>query len=162
MAQFHNVVKKIKDLLEQNDCWFEMFEHKPVRTSEEAAKLRPDYFLSQGAKAMIVKAKNKGKVKFVMIVVPGDKRFDSKKTKKLLGTKDLSFASEKKVKEITEGVEPGGVPPFGDLFGLEVYVDKALFDNEKIVFNAGDRSVSIAIRSEDYKELANPEIVEII
>jgi len=162
MTQFHNNVSKIKALLEKNNCWFEMFEHQPVRTSEEAAKLRPDYSLSQGAKAMIVKAKNKGKIEFVMVVVPGDRRFDSKKVKKLLSIKDLSFASEEEVKEITGGVEPGGVPPFGNLFNLEIYVDKTLFDNEKIIFNAGDRRVSIAMKAEDYKKLINLKIVELI
>jgi prolyl-tRNA editing enzyme YbaK/EbsC (Cys-tRNA(Pro) deacylase) len=62
------------------------------------------------------------------------------------------------VKEITNGVLPGGVPPLGNLFGLEVYADNGLLGNEKIVFNAGDRSYSVAMRSKDYIDLVKPVI----
>ena len=60
------------------------------------------------------------------------------------------------------GVEPGGVPPFGNLFALRVIADPTLFENEKIIFNAGDRGFSVAMRSEDYRRLVNPEVVEIV
>ena len=36
----HPVAKQITDLLANNNCWFETFEHEPVRTSEEASKIR--------------------------------------------------------------------------------------------------------------------------
>jgi len=40
-------------------------------------------------------------------------------------------------------------------------VDPKLFQNEKIIFNAGDRRFSVAMKSEDYKKIVNPQIVEI-
>lgn len=54
---YHSITKTITDLLTQNNCWFKTFEHEPVRTSEEAAKIRPGYTLKQGAKALIVRVK---------------------------------------------------------------------------------------------------------
>jgi len=150
-------------LLTQNGYWFETFEHEEVRTSEEAAKLRTGYTIRQGAKALIVKIKQQGGIKkFVMVVIPGDKKFDNAKSKSILQAKEIRFATEEEVVEITNGVRPGGVPPFGNLFGLEVYVDPSLLQNEKIVFNAGDRRFSIGIKSQDYKKLVDPKIVEII
>ena len=161
--KYHPVVEKIKNLLEQNSCWFEAFEHEPVRTSEQAAKTRPGYTPSQGAKAIIVRAKEPGKGKrFVMLVLQGDKRFDQEKIKRQFNLGDIRFATEDEVKELTDGVLPGGVPPFGNLFNLEVIVDNDLLRNEKIVFNAGDRSCSIAMKSEDYIGLVNPKIGDII
>ena len=157
------MVKAIEDLLTQNGCWYETFEHEEVRTSEEAAKLRTGYTIKQGAKALIVKIKQPGGIKkFVMVVIPGDKRFDNVKSKDVLQAKEIRFATEEEVIEITNGVRPGGVPPFGNLFGLEVYVDPSLLQNEKIVFNAGDRRFSIGIKSQDYKKLVDPKIVEIV
>ena len=97
-----------------------------------------------------------------MLVMPGDVRFDSDKVKKLLGAKNLRFATEQEVFGITNGVLPGGVPPFGNLFDLEVFVDPLLLEHEKIIFNAGDRSFSIAIQSEDYVKLVGPKIVTIV
>ncbi len=156
---YHHVTKQITDLLEQNGCWFQTFEHEPVRTSEEAAKTRPGFTMHQGAKAMIVRALSPEKGKFfAMLVFPGDLRFDSKKAKAILGAKDLTFASEEEVGSLTGGVLVGGVPPFGNLFGLIVLADESLFANEKIIFNAGDRSFSVAMKSEDYKKLVNPKI----
>ena len=97
-----------------------------------------------------------------MLVISGYKRFDTDKVKRLLNAKDIRFATEEEVKEITKGVEPGGVPPFGNLFGLKTVVDRSLFNNEKIIFNAGDRRFSIAMKSEDYKTLVNPELESIV
>ena len=161
--KYHKTVEDIKDLLLKNSLWFETFEHEPVRTSEQAAKTRIGYSLKQGAKAIIIRVKKSGGDKFfAMLVMPGDTRFDSNKVKTFMGAKDIRFATEDEVKEITEGVLPGGVPPFGNLFGLEVIVDPKLFENEKIVFNAGDRSFSIAMKSKDYRDLVKPKIETII
>jgi Ala-tRNA(Pro) deacylase len=163
--QIHPVADKIESILREGGFWYEKFLHEPVRTSEEAAKVRPEYVQHQGTKALIVSAKqisadpvcNK---RFIMLVVPGDKQFDKKKVKSELGFTDVRFALEDEVAKITEGVLPGGVPPFGNLFGLPVFVDIAVFDNEKIIFNAGDRRVSIGMKSADYRTLVTPTIAD--
>lgn len=158
---YHPVSEKIKKLLEDNQMWFERFEHQPVRTSKEASQVRPNYSLSQGGKALIVRLKKDGEKTFAMIVVPGDKRFDVKAARKVLGASDIRFASEEEVDEITGGVVPGGVPPFGTIFGIPVYADRHIFLDEKMIFNAGDRSVSIGMKTEDYNTLVAPHIVDI-
>ena len=159
MEKYHLVVHKIIDLLKQHNYWFETFEHEPVRTSEEAAKIRSGYSLEQGAKALIVRVKySSSEKKFMMLVVPGNVRFDKQKVSEFLKTKDIRFATENEVSEITGGVELGGVPPFGNLFGLEVIVDPSLFENSKIIFNAGDRGFSVAMKSNDYVTLVKPII----
>ncbi len=159
---FHPVVDTILDLLRQNGCWFETFTHEPVRTSEDAAKLRTGYVLSQGAKALILSIKKEGSKRFVMVVIPGDQRFDPEKLRAALGAKSTRFATEAEVSEITNGVQLGGVPPFGQLFGLEVLADPSLLSQEKIIFNAGDRSFSVAMQSEDYQRLVQPRLAELV
>ncbi len=147
--------QQILDLLKKHKVWYETFEHKPVRTSEEAAKVRPGYSLHQGAKALILKVylKNK-KEDFIMFVLAGDAKIDKKVLKEKLAIKNFRFASAEEVEKMTNGVLPGGIPPFGNLFGLKTYVDKSLLDNEKIVFNAGDRSFSIAMKLSDYLKIS--------
>jgi Ala-tRNA(Pro) deacylase len=155
---YHPVVTKIRAVLDSAQAWYETFEHEPVRTSEEAAAIRPGYTINQGAKALIVRAKHPERGKhFVMFVLPGGQRFDQGKVKALFGFTDLRFATEAEVGEITGGVEPGGVPPFGTLFGLPVYADESLFLNERIVFNAGDKRFSVAMRAADYNTLVAPQ-----
>jgi Ala-tRNA(Pro) deacylase len=163
MNKYHSAVEKIKDILIEKGFWFEIFEHEPVTTSEEAANIRTGYELHQGTKALIIKAKVNQKEKdFIMVIVPGDKKFDTSKLKNVFGISDVRFATESEVSEITSGVQRGGVPPFGNLFSLETYVDASVFTNEKIIFNAGDRSVSIGMYSRDYKNIFPMHLGDII
>ena len=157
------MVSKIIELLESGGYWFETFEHEPVRTSEEAGKVRTGYSLAQGAKAMIVRVKKSTTDKsFVMLVLPGDRRFDFAKVKRLFEARDIRFATEEEVIKLTGGVLPGGVPPFGNLFDLPVVADPLLFENEKIVFNAGDRCFSVAMKSADYQKIVGPRVSDIL
>ena len=70
--------------------------------------------------------------------------------------------NECEVVELTGGVQIGGVPPFGNLFDLPIYADPSLFENEKMVFNAGDRGFSVAMKSADWQTLTQPKIVNLI
>lgn len=160
--RYHPVTEQITDLLSQTNCWFQIFEHDPVRTSEEAARVRTGFTLDQGAKAMIIKAKGPtNESKFVMLVLPGNLRFDNDQVKKTLQAKEIRFATEAEIAELTGGIQVGGVPPFGNLFGIEVIADPKLFRNEKIIFNAGDRSFSVAMKSRDYEKLVSPKVEKI-
>ncbi len=160
---YHQLVTAIQELLREKGVWYETFEHEEVRTSEEAAKLRHGYSISQGAKALILKAKlRNGEKKFIMCVLPGDRRLSSSRVKSVTDAKEIRFATQDEVYRITNGVVPGGVPPFGNLFGLDVYVDATLLKNEKIVFNAGDRRFSIAMYAKDFTALVSPIIKNFI
>ena len=160
---YHPLTKQITTLLEKNRCRFEAFQHDPVTTSEEASKIRPGYTLHQGAKAMLVKIDKKdNKYEYVMFVLPADLRLDSKKIRKELGIKSMRFATEEELDDIVPGLERGAVPPFGNLLNLPVYADKKMLELEKIVFNAGDRRYSVAMKTQDYFNLVHPRIMDIV
>lgn len=160
---YHKITQEILDILNKNDLWYETFEHEEVKTSKEAADIREGYKLEQGAKALIIRVKyTKTKKEFLMLVIPANKRFDNRKVKDLLDAKDIRFATAEEIEDKTDGVKIGGVPPFGNLFNMKVIVDPLLFENEKIVFNAGDRRFSLAMKSTDYKDITSPKIKDII
>jgi prolyl-tRNA editing enzyme YbaK/EbsC (Cys-tRNA(Pro) deacylase) len=161
LSKYHPCVTQILEILDQKNIWYEVFEHEPVRTSEEAAEARPRYELKQGTKALILRVKRSGEKFFVMVVVPGNLRFENKKVKDLLGSQDIRFAFEEEVSKITDGIKLGGLPPFGNLFNLNVYADPKVFNNEVIVFNAGDKRVSLAMKSSDYQELVHPQVADL-
>ena len=56
------------------------------------------------------------------------------------------------------GCLPGAVPPFGNLFGLEVLVDEELTRVDEIAFNAGSRAVSLTMRCADFLRLAEARV----
>lgn len=97
----------------------------------------------------------------MIFVLPADLRLDSKKIKQALNIKGFRFATEEELIQLTNGVQRGALPPFGHFFNLPIYVDKKLLENEKIIFNAGDRRFSVAMKTKDYQELANPQVVDI-
>ena len=147
--------KKVTDFLDEQGAPYKILEHEPVFTSEQAAKIRGTS-LKQGAKALLFKSKEN----FILIVAPGDKRVDSKKLKKLLGTKDLRFATPEEVKQVM-GCEIGACYPFGNLIGVRMIVDKSVGKNEIISFNAGLHNRSVLIKYADYEKAVNPEVVDI-
>lgn len=105
---YHKVTSQITELLKSHNLWLETFEHEPVRTSEKAAKIRTGYSLHQGAKAMIVRVKITNTYKrFVMLVVPGDLRFNNDKVKQVYNAKDIRFATEEEVTTLTDGIQSG-------------------------------------------------------
>lgn len=158
------MVGRICSFLDAHGCAYDSFAHEAVRTSAEAAAVRTGYTMAEGAKSLIVRTQYRGDSKkyFVLIVVPGDMRFDVKKARKALNARDIRFAREEEVLHLTEGILPGGVPPFGNLFDLPVYADASLFSRKRMICNAGDRKYSIALDTACYKRTVRPHIVDLI
>ncbi len=153
----HPIVSSIRSLLDEHQTPYTFMEHEAGTTSEEMAAIRKDYSLSEGAKALILMTD----IGFIQVVVPGDKKFKNSKLRKVIHTKDIRFATPEELATLTDGVLPGAVPPFGNLFNLSVYADTTLFDNKHIVFNCGERTASIAMQSEDYKAVVCPIVADI-
>jgi prolyl-tRNA editing enzyme YbaK/EbsC (Cys-tRNA(Pro) deacylase) len=144
------VFERLETKLNQAGVPFTVTRHAPVFTSEEAAAIRGAP-LSSGAKALVVKAGDA----FVLLVVPADRKLDSKTARISLGVKALRFASADEVDRLT-ALKPGSIPPFGSLFELPTRCDPALSGNESINFNAGDHSISIQMSYSDYLRVENP------
>lgn len=146
-----SVCERLQERLRQGNVAHTVLRHEPVYTSEQAAAVRGTT-LASGAKALIVKAGDG----FVMLVLPADRKLDSRKARTALGVKALRFGTKEEVKELT-GLEPGSIPPFGSLFGLPTHCDPALGENASINFNAGDHAVSVQLAYADYVAFEKPE-----
>ena len=146
------VTDRLERWLREAGVAFEILEHAPVRTSEEAARVRGTP-LEAGAKALVVRADDR----FVHCVLPAHLKADNARLRALLGTRRLRFATPEELQSLT-GCAPGAVPPFGNLFGLPVVVDETLCRNERVAFNAGDNAVSITMRCVDLIRLAGATV----
>jgi len=147
-----SVFARIEELLNARGAGFEVLRHEPVYTSEEAAEIRGTP-LASGAKALVCKADGR----FVMFVIPADRKLASREVRRARRWRKLRFADRDEVERLT-GLEPGSIPPFGSLFGLPTLCDQRLGENETINFNAGDHSVSVSMRYEDYVRVESPEL----
>lgn len=128
-------------------------EHEATKTSEESAQVRGTT-LDSGAKAMLLKEG----VNFVLAVMSAARKLDSGRFKKIIKCKNLKFATEEEVWNLTKCI-PGAVPPFGSLWGIKTYMDESLrTQGDSINFNAGLRTRSIFLSLQDYIEIENPQI----
>ncbi len=145
---------KIVEILNREKMQFKIIEHKAVFTSKDAALVRGTE-LKQGCKALILKTEDG----YVQAVVPGDKEIDLKQFQRITLFKHLELADAASVKRVS-GCDIGAVPPFGNLFGLKVYFDKRITENEIVAFNAGSHIKSITMRAKDLRQLVGPVIAE--
>ena len=143
-------------LLDETHTNYEKFEHEPVFTSEEAAAVR-GVSMSHAAKSLLFKTKEDD---FVLVVLPGDKRADSRKLKDYLHTKSIRFVTPEEVIE-QMGCQTGACYPLGVVASLRTLVDRSLGHNDAIFFNPGRHDVSIKMSYRDYEKLAVPELVNV-
>ena len=147
------VFDRLHGRLRQAGAAFTVLRHEPVFTSEQAAAVRGTP-LASGAKALVVKA---GEA-FALLVLPADRKLDSRKARDGLGVKALRFATRDEVERLT-GLQPGSIPPFGSLFGLPTCCDPALGENAAINFNAGDHSISVSMMHANFVAVERPRMI---
>ncbi len=157
LVTYHPKTYELLNKLLSATTWLEIFTHASVTTSVEASQIRHGYSITQGAKALILRTNGN----LLMVVVPGDKKFLNSKLKSLLHVKEVSFATQEEIADLTDGILIGGVPPFGSAFNLKTYLDKSVLENDKIIFNCGDRQVSVAMYSQEYVIFEYPEICDL-
>jgi len=148
------VYQAIKKLLTDNQIEFKEFEHPPVRTSDDAAKVRGTD-ISHGAKALIFEADKKP----ILIVVPGNRKVDTKKFKTLYSIKDLRMLTPQEILD-KFGLEVGSIPPWGNVLGIPTYFDQALLSNIAVDFNVGSLTKSMEAKSADLERIVKPIIGE--
>jgi Ala-tRNA(Pro) deacylase len=87
-----------------------------------------------------------------MAVLPADCSADLRQLRDILGLSRLRLAPE-------PDSEPGAEPPFGNLYGVSVFVDDTLCGEDLIAFNADKHRDAVHMRFRDFIRLVQPDIV---
>lgn len=145
------IEKKIVKMLEEQGVKYELLEHEPVYTSEQAADVR-GVPLKTGVKALVCRTSED---KFILVLVRADKRADLDRVAKLEGAKNVSLASPEEVLKHT-GCEIGSVPPFGHPRPLKTYLDREILEEDEVNFNIGEHTRSIRMRAKDLPRVMEP------
>jgi Ala-tRNA(Pro) deacylase len=95
-----------------------------------------------------------------MAVLPANFQIDFQLIKEITGSEDVSLAKESDFKDKFEDCETGAMPPFGNLYDMEVYVGQSLTNDEEIAFNAGTHSELIRMKYKDFERLVKPKILK--
>ena len=148
-------VKKLKDFLDKNNIKYVTMKHSTAYTAQEIAASAhiPGKEL---AKTVMVRVDGK----MAMAVLPASYKVDFDQLKKAAGANSVTLASEQEFKDMFPECEVGGMPPFGNLWGMEVYVAKSLAEDEEIAFNAGSHTELIRLAYADFERLVEPKVLK--
>jgi Ala-tRNA(Pro) deacylase len=94
-----------------------------------------------------------------MMVMPAAYRVDLVRLSRALGGSEVELAQEDEFKDAFPDCELGAMPPFGNLYGMPVYVDARMAEQPEIVFNAGSHTDAVRMPYAEFEKLAQPEML---
>jgi Ala-tRNA(Pro) deacylase len=143
----------LMEFLDAHHVAYVVISHSPAYTAQGIAGLThiPGREL---AKTVIVRLDGK----LVMAVLPAKFHVDLDSLRKAANAKTVALATEEEFKDQFPQCETGAMPPFGNLFGLDVFADDSLERDKEIAFNAGTHRELIRMAWDDFKKLAEPKV----
>jgi Ala-tRNA(Pro) deacylase len=143
----------VKALLDRAGVKYEIVRHAPVYTAQHRAATAhiPGWHV---AKVVVVRDGEW----FGMAVVPAPAQLDIGALAQLTRRKQLRLAAESEFVHLFPDSEPGAMPPFGGIYGVEVFLDRTLAEAGEIVVPAGNHGEEIRISGADYVRVVNPVI----
>ena len=146
---------RLKEFLDSRDVRYVLISHSPAYTAAEIAASAhiPGMEL---AKTVIVKIDGK----MAMMVLPASYKVDFDLLREATGGKDVALATEREFQNLFPECEPGAMPPFGNLYGMDVYVADVLSEDEDIAFNAGSFTELMKLSYEDFERLVGPKVAQ--
>ena len=147
-------------LLDENRAQYRIIDHDHEGQTDLVSTLR-GHHPSEAAKCIIVMVKvGKKATKYVLAVVPGDKRVNLNAIKALFDGTYVTFASHD-IAERLAGSVSGTVLPFSFNPELELIVDPGVLEIEELYFNAARLDRSLVLKTTDYQAIAKPRVEQI-
>ena len=146
---------KLKKYLDNNNVPYVTITHSQAFTAQQVAA-SAHIKGKEMAKTVIIKINDK----LAMAVLPATYHVDFHLLKEVTGNEDVVLAHESEFKEIFDDCELGAMPPFGNLYNMEVYVAQTLTEDVEIAFNAGSHSELIRMKYSDFERLVQPKILK--
>ncbi|HLP08855.1 MAG TPA: YbaK/EbsC family protein [Opitutaceae bacterium] len=149
------VLKTLCDYLDREQIRYTVISHSPAFTAQEIAAAS-HISGRELAKTVVVRADGE----LVMAVLPASYRIDVETMSDHLGAARVEIAHESEFHNRFPGCETGAMPPFGNLYGLPVFVARELTEDEYIAFNAGSHTELVQMRYEDFDRLVRPRVLD--
>jgi Ala-tRNA(Pro) deacylase len=147
--------KKLKEFLDENKIKYVSIRHSSAYTAQEIAAIAhiPGKDL---AKTVIIKIDGK----MAMAVLPASYKVSFDNLKDTLGAKEVRLAYEQEFIDKFPNCEVGAMPPFGNIYGMDVLVAESLAEDEEIAFNACSHTELIKMNFNDFEKLVKPKRIK--
>lgn len=148
--------RNLTNFLREHKVKYTTISHTPAYTAQEiaAAAHVPG---TKVAKSVVIKVDGK----MCILVEPANCKVDLKALQQELGARNVELAHEYEFEDIFPGCEVGAIPPVGELFDVDVYVDDVIKHQDEITFNAGNHSELIKMSYSDFEKLVKPKHVHL-
>ncbi|MFT3742359.1 MAG: YbaK/EbsC family protein [Gammaproteobacteria bacterium] len=148
------ITPTVRRYLDDHHISYKTINHVPAYTAQETAQLS-HISGKEIAKCVIVKIDGK----LAMIVEPASIRLDLSWIKAWLKANQVELANEQEFQECFPDCELGAMPPFGNLYGMDVIVDDMLTEDRTIAFNGGTHTDLVEMAYKDYENLVKPRLM---
>jgi Ala-tRNA(Pro) deacylase len=150
------VLQKLREYLDSRNIRYSVITHSPTYTAQETASIAhlPGREI---AKTVIVKTDGH----LMMVVLPASEMLDLRSLRKAIGTEHVELAHEDEFGKIFEECEAGAMPPFGNLYGMDVVVANDLTQDRDIAFNAGTHHELVRMAYKDFDRLVQPKMAAV-
>lgn len=146
--------KKLREFLDSKGVKYESVSHSPAYSAQRVAA-SAHISGKDLAKTVIVRIDGE----FAMAVLPASCRVHLGHLKSALSASHAELATEAEVEKLFRDCEKGAVPPFGNLYDLDVYVAEQLTRDEEIVFSAGTHKELMRTSYKDFARLVEPKVI---
>ncbi len=147
-------INKIKSFLDSHHVKYVVVSHSPAYTSQEVAA-SAHVSGREMAKTVVVELDGRK----ALAVLPANQKIVLQDLREVTGTDDVRFVPEQEFRTLFPDCEIGAMPPFGNLYGLDVYMAPALTEHEEIAFNAGSHTELIRMAYRDFERLVQPRVM---
>ena len=148
--------KRLKEFLDGQKVKYVVIQHSPAFTAQEIAA---SAHVSGKELAKTVMVRIDGKM--AMAVLPASFKVDFDRLREAAGAESAELAGEAEFEDMFPGCEVGAMPPFGNLYDMEVYVSERLAEDEEIAFNAGSHTELVRLAYADFERLVSPRVAKI-
>lgn len=147
---------KVRTYLDGLHVKYVVIGHSPAYTALETA--RHAHISGQElAKTILVKIDGQ----MAIAVLPASCQIDFDRFRRSIGARSVELANEAELRDLFPDCELGAMPPFGNLYGMPVFVAERLTERDEIAFNAGSHSVLFQMAYADFARLARPKVVRL-
>jgi Ala-tRNA(Pro) deacylase len=149
------MVKRLQEFLDSRGVKYEVTPHREAFTSQEIAAA--SHVSGKAMAKVVILKRGTG---MVMAVLPAACKVGVDRLEKIFGTPGVTIAREHEFANLFPDCDTGAMPAFGNLYGLEVYVDEELANCPKIVFQAGNHQELVTMEYADFARLVQPKVAE--
>ncbi|HET7065121.1 MAG TPA: YbaK/EbsC family protein [Rudaea sp.] len=148
---------RLQRFLHDQHSSFETIQHTRAVTAQETAA---SAHIPGSAMAKTVMVNLDGHL--AMVVVPAARRVHLGRLCHDTGARVAELATESEFRDLFPDCEVGAMPPFGNLYGVEVYIDESLVSDADIAFNAGTHTEVLRMPYREFERLVAPHHVHLM